>query len=125
MHRRRPLTGRQWKLALATGLVAFAAAAGVVTASELLAGGAVRADSGRTTLFGGGSAKQSRADKQDDRRASRTTSRQGEGDADPDADAERDGDADRHVEPERLAPTHARADHGPRVAPPAEPTPVP
>jgi hypothetical protein len=50
---RRPLTGRQWKLALATGLIAFAGAATVVTASELLAGDPVSSDRGRTTLFGG------------------------------------------------------------------------
>jgi hypothetical protein len=52
---RRPLTGRQWKLALVTGLVAFLGAAGVVTASELIAGDSVSSRSGRTTLFGGGS----------------------------------------------------------------------
>ena len=52
VHRRRPLTARQWKIALVTGLVAFAAAAGLVTASELLAGDAV-SGGGRTTFFGG------------------------------------------------------------------------
>jgi hypothetical protein len=50
---RRPLTGRQWKLALATGLIAFAGTATVVTASELVAGDPVSSDRGRTTLFGG------------------------------------------------------------------------
>ncbi len=53
VHRRRPLTGRQWKLALATGLVAFAAVAAVFTASELIAGDAVSGGGGRTTFFGG------------------------------------------------------------------------
>lgn len=33
--RRRPLSGRQWQLALVTGLVAFVVAAAVVTASDL------------------------------------------------------------------------------------------
>jgi hypothetical protein len=50
---RRPLTGRQWKLAVVTGLIAFGGAATVVTASELLAGDPVSSDRGRTTLFGG------------------------------------------------------------------------
>jgi len=55
VHRRRPLTARQWKLALVTGLVAFAAAAAVVTATELLAGDPISSTGGRTTFFSGGS----------------------------------------------------------------------
>jgi hypothetical protein len=51
---KRPLSGRQWRLAIVTGLVAFAGAAGVVTASELIAGDPVSSDGGRTTFFGGG-----------------------------------------------------------------------
>jgi hypothetical protein len=50
---RRPLTGRQWRLAVVTGLIAFAGAATVVTASELVAGDPVSSGSGRTTFFGG------------------------------------------------------------------------
>jgi len=50
---KRPLTGRQWKLALVTGLVAFACAAAVVTATELIAGDPVSSEGGRTTFFGG------------------------------------------------------------------------
>ena len=53
VHKRRPLTGRQWKLALVTGLLAFLCVAAVVTASELIAGDPVTGDSGRTTFFGG------------------------------------------------------------------------
>jgi len=52
VHRRRLLTPRQWKLGLATGIAAFFVAAGVVTASDLLAGDSVTTGS-RTTLFGG------------------------------------------------------------------------
>jgi hypothetical protein len=52
---RRPLTGRQWKLAVVTGLVAFAGAATVVTASELIAGDPVARGGGGTTFFGGSS----------------------------------------------------------------------
>jgi hypothetical protein len=58
VHRRRRggLTGRQWKLALATGLVAFLVAAAVVTASELtLFGDSVSSGDRRTTFFGGNS----------------------------------------------------------------------
>jgi hypothetical protein len=57
VHRRRPLTARQWKLGLATGLVAFAAVAAVLTASELLAGDAVSGGGNRTTFFGGSDRK--------------------------------------------------------------------
>jgi hypothetical protein len=53
VHRRRPLTGRQWKLAVGGGLLAFLCAAVVITASELVAGDPVGRDSGRTTFFGG------------------------------------------------------------------------
>jgi hypothetical protein len=53
VHRRRPLSARQWKLALSTGLVAFAAVAAVFTASELIAGDAVSGGGGGTTFFGG------------------------------------------------------------------------
>ena len=52
VHRRKRLTGRQWRLAIITGLVAFAAVAVLFTASELLAGDAV-SSKGRTTFFGG------------------------------------------------------------------------
>jgi hypothetical protein len=62
VHRRRPLTARQWKLALTTGLVAFAAVAALFTASELLAGDAL-SGGGRTTTFFGGS-ESTKADKQ-------------------------------------------------------------
>ena len=54
---RRPLTGRQWKLALTTGLTAFAIVAVLFTTTELLAGSPVSADSGATTFFGGSSKK--------------------------------------------------------------------
>jgi hypothetical protein len=60
--RRRALTGRQWKLALATGLVAFAAVAALFTASELLAGESVTGG-GRTTFFSSGSDRRADRDK--------------------------------------------------------------
>jgi hypothetical protein len=61
VHNRRRLTGRQWRIVLVTGLVAFAAAALVVTASELIAGAKVSAGGGasRTTFFGGSTSKKS------------------------------------------------------------------
>jgi hypothetical protein len=53
-HRRRRLTGRQWKLGIATGLIAFLCAAAVVTASELaIFGDSVSNGDRRTTFFGG------------------------------------------------------------------------
>jgi hypothetical protein len=62
-HRRRPLTARQWKLALATGLVAFVAVAAVWTATELVAGEPVSSSGGRTTFFGGSRSEPSKPDK--------------------------------------------------------------
>lgn len=62
VHRRRPLTARQWKLALATGLVAFAGVAAVFTASELVAGDAVSGGGARTTFFGGSNSKSAEPD---------------------------------------------------------------
>jgi hypothetical protein len=62
VHRRRPLTARQWKLGLATGFVAFAMVAALFTASELLAGDAVSGGS-RTTFFGGGDGKAEREER--------------------------------------------------------------
>ena len=53
VHRRRRLTGRQWKLALLTGLAAFACVAVLFTVTELVAGDPVTRDTGRTTFFGG------------------------------------------------------------------------
>jgi hypothetical protein len=54
-----------WKLALATGVAAFAVAAVFLTTSELVLGGPATRDSGRTTLIGGSS-------KDDDRREEST-----------------------------------------------------
>lgn len=51
--RTRTPVGHHWRLALATGAVAFVVAAVAVTGSELVFGGPATKDSGRTTLFGG------------------------------------------------------------------------
>jgi hypothetical protein len=67
VHRRRPLTARQWKLALATGLVAFAIVAALLTASELLAGDAVSGGGSRTTFFGGSDRKAEREEEKPQR----------------------------------------------------------
>jgi hypothetical protein len=66
VHRRLPLTARQWKLALATGLVAFAAVAALFTATELLAGDAISGGGKRTTFWGGSEGRQ--AEQKDERR---------------------------------------------------------
>jgi hypothetical protein len=50
--RRRPVT-HHWRLALATGVAAFAIAVVALTMSELVFGGAATRDSGRTTFFPG------------------------------------------------------------------------
>jgi hypothetical protein len=48
---RRGPTARHWKIALGTGVAAFAIAVIAVTGSELLFGGPATADGGRTTFF--------------------------------------------------------------------------
>lgn len=53
--REKPRARHHWKLAVATGVAAFAVAAVFLTASELVLGGPATRDSGRTTLIGGGS----------------------------------------------------------------------
>jgi hypothetical protein len=47
-----PKPGRHWKIALATGAVAFVVAVIALTGSELVFGGPATKDSGRTTFFG-------------------------------------------------------------------------
>jgi hypothetical protein len=47
-----PRVTRHWKLALATGALAFAVAVVLLTSSELVFGGPATKDSGRTTFFG-------------------------------------------------------------------------
>jgi hypothetical protein len=51
--RRRPPVRHHWRVALATGAVAFVVAALALTTSELVFGGPATKESGRTTLFGG------------------------------------------------------------------------
>jgi hypothetical protein len=48
-----PKPRHHWKLALATGAVAFVIAAVLLTSSELVFGGAATREGGRTNLFGG------------------------------------------------------------------------
>jgi hypothetical protein len=51
--RSRPKVGHHWKIALATGVAAFAIAVVALTMSELVLGGPATRESGRTTIFGG------------------------------------------------------------------------
>jgi hypothetical protein len=51
--RRRAPVRHHWRLALATGAVAFVVGAVALTGSELVFGGPATKDNGRTTLFGG------------------------------------------------------------------------
>jgi hypothetical protein len=71
LHKRRGLTPRQWKLALATGLLAFACVAALLTVSELVAGDPVTSDRGGTTFFGGSEPKQDDAKPAGDERDGR------------------------------------------------------
>jgi hypothetical protein len=49
-----PKPRHHWKIALATGAVAFVVAVVALTGSELVFGGAATKEGGRTTFFGGG-----------------------------------------------------------------------
>jgi hypothetical protein len=110
--RRRPAR-HHWRLALATGVVAFAIAVTVLTTSELVFGGAATRDSGRTTFF-----------------SSRDTTR----DEEPEPTSTATPTATEEATPEPTAtstptptatptptPTVGAA---PQTAPPAEPTPT-
>jgi hypothetical protein len=108
VHRRRPLTARQWKLALATGLVAFAMVAALFTASELLAGDAVSGGGSRTTFFGGS-----------DRKAEREENPQRE------ERREEEATPTATPEPEATAPPAATPTPTPEPTVTATPTPTP
>jgi hypothetical protein len=72
-HRRRRLTARQWKIGIATGLIAFFCAAAVVTASELaIFGDSVSSGDRRTTFFGGSHSSSSSSSDQDKEEATPT-----------------------------------------------------
>jgi len=127
VHRRRPLTGRQWKLALATGLVAFAGAATVVTASELIAGDRVSGGggSGRTTFFGGRSdageeATERRRERREQEEASPTPSATPDPSPTPTPTPSVTPTATPTPSPSPSPPAEA-----PEALPPAEPTPAP
>jgi len=105
VHRRRPLTARQWKLALATGLVAFAAVAAVFTASELVAGDAISGGGNRTTFFGGSERKQK--------------------DSPPDEQERSKEKASPTATPEETATPEATETPAPTETPTATPTPTP
>jgi hypothetical protein len=107
VHRRRPLTARQWKLGLATGFVAFAMVAALFTASELLAGDAVSGGT-RTTFFGGSDRKAEREERDTPREERRRE------EATPTATPE----------PETAAPLEATPTPTPTPVPTATPTPT-
>jgi hypothetical protein len=121
VHRkRRPLTGRQWKLALATGLAAFAVVAAIFTATELLAGEAVTG--GARTTFIGGSDNKSDSDKpaQQDEQRDRQRQEQEEPTPEPTATPETTATPEPTVSPEAtptVTPTQTPV--------PAEPQPTP
>jgi hypothetical protein len=53
VYRRERATGRRWKLAIATGLLAFVIGVAVMTLPELVAGRSVVSGTHHTTIFGG------------------------------------------------------------------------
>ena len=55
---------KHWKIALATGVLAFVIAALVLTVPELVAGNSVGGGGRNTTIFGGGSSKESEQEKE-------------------------------------------------------------
>ena len=59
--RSRPPVKHHWKIALVTGVAAFAVAAVFLTTSELVLGGPATRDGGRTTLIGGGNSDEPEA----------------------------------------------------------------
>lgn len=65
LYRRR---GPHWRLAVVTGLVAFAVAVLAITVPELVLGGAV-SGKGDTTVFGGGSARSDQSRDQEEKRS--------------------------------------------------------
>jgi hypothetical protein len=117
VHRRRPLTARQWKLGLATGLAAFAIVAALFTASELLAGDSVSGDR-RTTFFGGGDGRTERAERRQERQREQATPT-----ATPAPSATATPTPTATATPEPI-PTPS-ATPAPEAAQPAEPAPAP
>jgi hypothetical protein len=71
---RTPQRRAWWKVGIATGLLAFVLAAGVVTASELtIFGGSVSGDGGRTSLFGGSTKKSSSSESDTEKSSSKSS----------------------------------------------------
>jgi hypothetical protein len=110
------------KIALATGVLAFLAAAAVVTASELaIFGGSVSGERGRTSLFGG--EKRSSGDAQEKDEEATPTATPGET---PDAEASPTVSPTVTPQPETTPTPVPEATATPQAAPPAgTPAPVP
>jgi hypothetical protein len=120
-HRRRRLSGRQWRLAIVTGLVAFVAAAAVVTFLELATGDAVTTSGSRTSLFGGSS--RNKTDTKDKEQATPTPEKSAT--PTPDEEATETPTPSATPTPGATAtPSATTAAPSPQAAPPAE-TPAP
>jgi len=110
-HGRRRLTGRQWKVALATGLVAFVAVVAILTVSELVTGEPASSGGGRTTFFGG--------------KSSNDTSEQDEEPTAPQSDERRSEQPTPTPTPSTTAEPEATPTPTPTPTPTATPTPAP
>ena len=107
--RSRPPVKHHWKIALATGAVAFAIAVVALTMSELVFGGPATSDGGSTTFFSGSSSE-----------ATPTPTATPTATETPEATetrgADRDADADAHAGPtETPAPLEATPTPTPTV----------
>ncbi|HKH17151.1 MAG TPA: hypothetical protein VKA57_06465 [Solirubrobacteraceae bacterium] len=119
---RRRLTPRQWKVALVTGLVAFACAVGVVTATELIAGEQVGSAENPTTFFGGRTSD--RGDKRDDDRRKEEATPSPTPSATP-GETPTVTPTTTATPTAEASPTPTPAEPAPQSAPPAAPTPAP
>jgi hypothetical protein len=71
---RQRLRGPRLRLAIVTGLLAFAVAVAALTLPELIFGGSVTSSGGRTTIFGGGSDSASKDKKASDEKSDKNGS---------------------------------------------------
>jgi hypothetical protein len=119
------LTPKRTRIALVTGLLAFVAAAAVLTLPELLFGGSVSGDRD-TTLFGGGGKDEERNGKQDRDGGGSGDGRDG-GSEDSPGSPPSGGDQPEETQPppSEPPPEEEQPPPSPAPQPPSEPQPLP